>query len=94
MNQPSFYWYDLETSGIESRWDRIVQFAGLRTDMDLNPVGDEYCAYVRLADDVLPSPGAAMVTGLEAVVSTSPPAVCPTPELPTTSTVSAPALVT
>lgn len=64
MSKPSFYWYDLETSGTEPRWDRIVQFAGLRTDMDLNPIDDEYCTYVRLADDVLPSPGAAMVTGI------------------------------
>jgi exodeoxyribonuclease-1 len=64
MSKPSFYWYDLETSGIESRWDRVVQFAGLRTDMDLNPVGEEYSTYVRLADDVLPSAGASMVTGI------------------------------
>ncbi len=64
MSQPSFYWYDLETSGTEPRWDRIVQFAGMRTDMDLNPIDDGYNTYVRLADDVLPSPGAVMVTGI------------------------------
>lgn len=64
MTKPTFYWYDLETSGTQPRWDRIVQFAGLRTDMDLNPVGDEYCTYVRLPDDVLPSPAASMVTGI------------------------------
>ena len=29
----SFFWYDLETSGTEPRWDRIVQFAGCRTSM-------------------------------------------------------------
>ncbi|MFV2090747.1 MAG: exonuclease domain-containing protein, partial [Pseudomonadales bacterium] len=54
----SLYWYDLETSGTEPRWDRIVQFGGFRTDMDLNPIGDEYCTYVRLPDDVLPDPHA------------------------------------
>ena len=48
----SYYWYDLETSGIEPRWDRVIQFAGLRTDLSLNPVGDEYCTYVELPDDV------------------------------------------
>jgi exodeoxyribonuclease-1 len=64
MSRPSFYWYDLETSGTEPRWDRIVQFAGMRTDMDLNPLDDGYSTYVRLADDVLPSPGAVMVTGI------------------------------
>lgn len=60
----SFYWYDLETTGIDARWDRIVQFAGLRTDADLQEVGEEYCTYVRLADDVLPNPDAALVTGI------------------------------
>ena len=60
----TFYWYDLETSGIEPRWDRIVQFAGLRTDRDLNEVGDEFCTYVNLPDDVLPDAGAALVTGI------------------------------
>ena len=60
----SLYWYDLETSGTEPRWDRIVQFGGFRTDMDLNPLGDEYCTYVRLPDDVLPNPEATLVTGI------------------------------
>ena len=60
----TFYWYDLETSGTEPRWDRIVQFAGLRTDTDLNELGDEYCTYIRLPDDVLPDAGAALVTGI------------------------------
>ena len=34
----SFYFYDLETSGTEQKWDRIVQFAGVRTDADLNVI--------------------------------------------------------
>ena len=60
----SFYWYDLETSGTEPKWDRIVQFAGVRTDEELNVIGDEYCTYVHLADDVLPDPDASLVTGI------------------------------
>ncbi|MGE0622757.1 MAG: exodeoxyribonuclease I [Pseudomonadales bacterium] len=60
----SLYWYDLETSGTEPRWDRIVQFGGFRTDMSLKPIGDEYCTYVRLPDDVLPNPQATLVTGI------------------------------
>jgi exodeoxyribonuclease I len=64
QNKPSLYWYDLETSGIEARWDRIVQVAGMRTDLDLNPLGDEFCTYVALPDDVLPSPAASLVTGI------------------------------
>jgi exodeoxyribonuclease I len=61
---PSFYWYDLETSGTDHRWDRIVQFAGIRTDAQLNEVGDELSTYVRLPVDVLPDPAACLVTGL------------------------------
>jgi exodeoxyribonuclease-1 len=60
----TFYWYDLETSGTDSKWDRIVQFAGLRTDAELNEIGDAECMYVRLPDDVLPNPDAALVTGI------------------------------
>ena len=60
----TFYWYDLETSGVDPKWDRIVQFAGVRTDQDLNVIGDEYCTYVRLPDDVLPKPDASLVTGI------------------------------
>ncbi len=60
----SFYWYDLETSGIVSRWDRIVQFAGIRTDHDLNEIGDSYSTYIRLPHDVLPNPDSVLVTGI------------------------------
>lgn len=60
----SFYWYDLETSGTDPRWDRILQFAGLRTGPDLEPVGHEFVTYVHLPDDVLPDPDAALVTGI------------------------------
>jgi len=60
----SFYWYDLETSGTDSKWDRIMQFAGLRTDADLNEIGDAESFYVQLPDDVLPNPDAALVTGI------------------------------
>ncbi|MFW6093090.1 MAG: exodeoxyribonuclease I [Pseudomonadota bacterium] len=60
----TFYWYDLETSGTDPRWDRIVQFAGLRTDAALNEVGDAESFYVRLPDDVLPNPDATLVTGI------------------------------
>ena len=60
----NFYWYDLETSGTEPRWDRIVQFAGLRTDAELNEIGDPFCAYLRLPDDVLPNLDSTLVTGI------------------------------
>lgn len=60
----NFFFYDLETSGLNPREDRIMQFAGQRTDMDLNPIGEPYNILVRLNDDTLPSPDAIMVTGI------------------------------
>jgi exodeoxyribonuclease-1 len=41
-----------------------VQFAGLRTDQDLNPVGEPLVLYSRPADDFLPQPQACLVTGI------------------------------
>lgn len=60
----TFFFYDLETSGLSARDDRIMQFAGQRTDMDLKPIGEPYNLLVALNDDTLPSPDALMVTGI------------------------------
>jgi exodeoxyribonuclease-1 len=60
----TFFFYDLETSGLSGRDDRIMQFAGQRTDMDMNPIGEPVNILVALNDDTLPSPDALMVTGI------------------------------
>lgn len=60
----TFFFYDLETSGLSARDDRIMQFAGQRTDMNLEPIGEPYNLLVALNDDTLPSPEALMVTGI------------------------------
>ena len=60
----SFFWYDLETFGLNPFYDRIAQFAGQRTDVDLNPIGDPVILYCRLSADYLPDPGACLVTGI------------------------------
>lgn len=60
----TFFFYDLETSGLNPRHDRIMQFAGQRTDMGLSPIGEPYNVLVKLNDDTLPSPEAVMVTGI------------------------------
>lgn len=60
----TFFFYDLETSGLDARHSRIMQFAGIRTDLELNPIGDPYNILVKLNDDTLPSPEALMVTGI------------------------------
>jgi exodeoxyribonuclease I len=60
----TFFFYDLETSGLSGRDDRIMQFAGQRTDMNLKPIGEPFNVLVKLNDDTLPSPDAIMVTNI------------------------------
>ena len=60
----TFLFYDLETTGKDPAIDRILQFAAQRTDSNLQPIGEPINLLVRLDDDILPSPGAALVTGL------------------------------
>ena len=58
----SFFFYDLETSGLKPREDRIMQFAGQRTTLDLEPIGEPVNVLVKMTEDALPSPAAIMVT--------------------------------
>lgn len=60
----TLYWYDFETTGIDSRRDRVIQFAGIRTDLDFNVIGKPDVFYCRLHNDVLPHPDACLVTGI------------------------------
>ncbi|TVQ93518.1 MAG: exodeoxyribonuclease I [Chromatiaceae bacterium] len=60
----TFYWHDYETWGIDPAVDRPCQFAGQRTDADLNPIGPPLVQYCRPADDCLPHPEACLVTGI------------------------------
>jgi exodeoxyribonuclease-1 len=60
----TFYFYDLETTGFNARDARIMQFAGQRTDMDLNPIGEPHDILVKITSDILPDPGAILVTGI------------------------------
>ena len=60
----TFYWHDYETTGANPAYDRPIQFAGLRTDHHLNPIGEPLVIYNRLAEDCLPHPAATRVTGI------------------------------
>jgi exodeoxyribonuclease-1 len=60
----SIYWHDYETFGIDPRFDRACQFAGIRTDEELNIISDPLILYCKPADDYLPDPAACMVTGI------------------------------
>ena len=41
-----------------------MQFAGVRTDMDLQPIGEPVNRLIKLNDDVLPEPEAILITGI------------------------------
>ncbi len=60
----SFYWHDYETFGVDPVHDRPSQFAGVRTDADLNIIEDPLVIYCRPTDDYVPSPEACLVTGI------------------------------
>ncbi len=55
----SYLFYDLETSGLNKSFDQILQFAAIRTDIDLNEI-DRYSINVKLRPDVIPSPYASI----------------------------------
>lgn len=60
----TFLWFDLETFGRDARRSRIAQFAAQRTDSELNPLGAPISLYCQPARDLLPSPEAALITGI------------------------------
>ena len=60
----TFFFYDLETSGFNPRTERIMQFAGQRTDMDLNQIGEPVNELIKLTPDILPSVQAVLLTGI------------------------------
>lgn len=62
--QDSFYFYDLETSGINARGSRIMQFAGQRTTLGLEPIGEPDNILIKMVDDILPEPEAILITGI------------------------------
>ncbi len=64
MSSPTIYWYDFETFGVDPRRDRACQFAGIRTDEDLNIIDEPLVIYCSAADDFLPNPFACLVTGI------------------------------
>jgi len=63
-NSPSIYWHDYETFGINPKTDRPSQFAGIRTDLNLNIISDPLMIYAKPSDDFLPDPQACLITGI------------------------------
>ena len=60
----TFLWHDYETFGINPRVDRPSQFAAIRTDADLNVIGEPIMLYCQPAPDYLPDPVSCLITGI------------------------------
>lgn len=60
----SFYWHDYETWGVNPARHRASQFAGLRTDGELNEIGEPLVMYCQPPADDLPDPEACLITGI------------------------------
>ncbi|MCV6588982.1 MAG: exodeoxyribonuclease I [Marinobacterium sp.] len=63
-SEQTFFWHDYETSGADPRRDRPLQFAGIRTDAELNIIEEPVMFYCRPAEDLLPHPQACLITGI------------------------------
>ncbi|WP_312305669.1 exodeoxyribonuclease I [Diaphorobacter nitroreducens] len=60
----TFLWHDYETFGANTRRDRPAQFAAVRTDAELNEIGEPLMIYCRPANDYLPDPQSCLITGI------------------------------
>jgi exodeoxyribonuclease-1 len=69
--QQTFYWHDYETWGLSPSLDRPSQFAGIRTDMDFNIIGEPDMFYCRLNEDYLPGAESALITGITPQITQS-----------------------
>ncbi len=64
MSTHTFLWHDYETFGTQVRRDRPAQFAAIRTDADLNEIGEPLMLYCQPAPDFLPDPQSCLITGI------------------------------
>ena len=64
MSDFSFFWHDYETFGRVPRRDRPAQFAGVRTDAELNEIDAPVMQHCQPAPDFLPDPEACLLTGI------------------------------
>ncbi len=60
----TFFFYDLETTGTQPRTARVMQFAGQRTSLDLEPIDEPVNILIKLTPDTVPEPEAILVTGI------------------------------
>jgi exodeoxyribonuclease-1 len=61
--KPTYLFYDLETSGLNPCFDQVMQFAAIRTDLDLNEI-ERYEWLVQLKPENIANPYAIITHGL------------------------------
>ena len=64
MSTHTFFWHDYETFGLSPRTDRPSQFAGIRTDSELNEIGAPLMVYCQPPGDYVPSAESTLITGI------------------------------
>jgi len=64
MSHPTFLWHDYETFGVNPRRDWPAQFAAVRTDAELNEIGEPLMLYCQPPTDRVPEPEACLITGI------------------------------
>ena len=67
----TYVFYDTETTGTDTTFDQILQFAAIRTDEDLNEF-DRFEIRCRLLPHVVPAPGALLATRVTPAMLTDP----------------------
>jgi len=60
----TFFWHDYETFGADTRRDRPVQFAGIRTTLDLEIIGEPVMFFGKPPREMPPHPEACLITGI------------------------------
>lgn len=60
----TFFFYDLETFGLNPKEDRIAQFAGIRTDENFNIIDEPINIYCQPPEDYIPDPESILITGI------------------------------
>lgn len=53
----TYLFYDIETSGLNSAFDQVLTFAGIRTGLDFKEI-ERHSVTIRLRKDIIPSPKA------------------------------------
>ncbi|MER2493405.1 exodeoxyribonuclease I [Catenovulum sediminis] len=64
LKRQTILWHDFETWGANPKIDHPAQFAAIRTDLDLNEVGEPVELFCKIPQDYLPNPEACLITGI------------------------------